>query len=381
MSLRYHLLSTTLCLSAALAIAVPAAWAQQAEGQQPAPPSATPPATAKAGRSMQEIQKDISAASKELQGVLSSPNDLLDPAKRAEVAPKAVPSFRKMITLMEELGQVSPQFKPAMESSRFQILGMMTMLGDQEAGNTLKQAAGSSEPQTQLGAKSALIMADWIKNSKDAAAQAKTLDEAQALVKAHPDDQQTAMLVMSLGSMGAASPELKERANALAGDLKGPLAEQMKQRMASAQKMQAMENKPLVLEGLALDGKKFSTADWKGKVVLVDFWATWCGPCIAELPRVKKVYSQYHDKGLEILGVSCDNSVDDLKKFLAENKEMAWPQLFDPSSPGWHPLAKQYGIEGIPTMFLIDKNGVLRSVEARSNFETEIPKLLAEQSK
>ena len=125
------------------------------------------------------------------------------------------------------------------------------------------------------------------------------------------------------------------------------------------------------------------TKDWKGKVILVDFWATWCGPCIAELPKVKKIYKDYHDKGLEILGVSCDSEAGELKGFIAKNPDMPWPQLFDAQQNpklNWHPLAKEYGINGIPTMFLIDKKGVVRTVEARQEFEELIPKMLQEKA-
>jgi cytochrome c553 len=79
----------------------------------------------------------------------------------------------------------------------------------------------------------------------------------------------------------------------------------------------------------------------------------------------KKAYADWHGKGLELLGVSCDNDPEDLSKFLAENKDMPWPQLFDAKENPklqWNPLAKEWGINGIPTMFLIDKKGILRSV-------------------
>jgi thiol-disulfide isomerase/thioredoxin len=130
----------------------------------------------------------------------------------------------------------------------------------------------------------------------------------------------------------------------------------------------------------ALDGSKFNLDAMGGHVVLIDFWATWCGPCKAELPRVKKMYADYHDRGLEILSVSNDYSSSDLTDFTAKN-EMPWPELYDDaagSNHHWNPITLGYGIHGIPTMFLIDKKGICRTVEARAKMEDLIPTLLAE---
>ena len=149
----------------------------------------------------------------------------------------------------------------------------------------------------------------------------------------------------------------------------------------SSETLAALVDKPMTLAGTTPDGKPFTTADWKGKVVLVDFWATWCGPCKAELPRVKKMYSDYHDKGLEVLGVSNDYSAKALTTFTADD-QMPWPQLFNAASAAdheWNPITEKMGIPGIPQMFLIDKKGICRSTDGRSQMETLIPKLLAEQ--
>ncbi len=114
--------------------------------------------------------------------------------------------------------------------------------------------------------------------------------------------------------------------------------------------------------------------------MLVDFWATWCGPCNAEIPRVKDLYKTYHAKGFEIVGVDCDSSDDTVDPFI-KKKEMPWPQLREESqseSESWHPLAKQWGVAGIPTMFLVDKKGVLRFIDAREDTAAKIESLLAE---
>ena len=112
-----------------------------------------------------------------------------------------------------------------------------------------------------------------------------------------------------------------------------------------------------------LDSKPVSLADYRGKLVLLDFWATWCGPCIVELPKVKEAYEKYHDKGFEIIGISLDTDEAALRKFIKEN-QLPWRQVFD--GKGWEtPLAQQYGVRGIPAQFLIDQEGRVISVKAR----------------
>jgi peroxiredoxin len=104
-----------------------------------------------------------------------------------------------------------------------------------------------------------------------------------------------------------------------------------------------------------LDGKPLSVSNYKGKILLIDFWATWCAPCVFELPNVIKAYEKYHDKGLEIVGISLDDSEPKLRSFL-KDKNMTWPQYFDGSR--WkNKLAQKYGVQGIPATFLLDGDG------------------------
>ena len=113
--------------------------------------------------------------------------------------------------------------------------------------------------------------------------------------------------------------------------------------------------KPMEVKGKTLDGKDFNLESLKGKVVLVDFWATWCGPCIAEMPHVRELYEGYHGKGFEVVGISLDEKKEVLQAFLAEEK-LPWVQLYsetEGNTGGRIPIAEYYGISSIPTAILI----------------------------
>jgi thiol-disulfide isomerase/thioredoxin len=110
-------------------------------------------------------------------------------------------------------------------------------------------------------------------------------------------------------------------------------------------------------------GKPVSLSSFKGKVVLVDFWASWCGPCRRENPAVVKAYKKYHPKGFTVLGVSLDEDKD---KWLAAIKkdQLEWTQVSD--LKGWkNSAARLYGINGIPMNYLLDKEGKIIGKELR----------------
>ena len=124
-----------------------------------------------------------------------------------------------------------------------------------------------------------------------------------------------------------------------------------------------------------VNGQPLSIANYKDKVVMIDFWATWCGPCVGELPNVIATYQKHHAQGFEIIGVSLDSERGKLTAFTKE-KDMTWQQFFD--GQGWgNKLAVKYGIESIPSDFLLDGNGKIIGKDLRGEkLEAAVSKAL-----
>jgi thiol-disulfide isomerase/thioredoxin len=134
--------------------------------------------------------------------------------------------------------------------------------------------------------------------------------------------------------------------------------------------------KPFAVKDLA--GKDLSLESYKGKVVLLDFWATWCGPCIAELPNVIAAYKKYNPKGFEIIGISLDKEDKAvLDKFLAAHPDMKWPQFYD--GKWWkNEVGQLYGVQSIPATYLIDQNGKIYRTGLRGKaLDKAVEKLLS----
>lgn len=130
--------------------------------------------------------------------------------------------------------------------------------------------------------------------------------------------------------------------------------------------MEGMLNKPSIGEVLEIDfestqGQTIDLGKMTNQVVLVDFWASWCVPCVRTLPGLVDLYEHYHARGFEILGISLDEDEDSFNAML-EKQGMTWPQYFD--GEGWeNKIAATYGIQAIPATFLIGKDGTIVKVD------------------
>ena len=154
----------------------------------------------------------------------------------------------------------------------------------------------------------------------------------------------------------------------------------------------ALKTAPVELKFPDLDGREIDLAKYRGKVVLLDFWATWCVPCMEEMPHIKAIYQKYHDQGFEVIGITDDivpkdpahprgseKTLAQLKAFLVK-EDMPWPQLWDTrvqDPPTVKRLLRQFDVASLPTGLLIDKDGRLFASDNRGEkLEANVKKLL-----
>ena len=230
-----------------------------------------------------------------------------------------------------------------------------------------KEFPGDARPFIMMSEASGLV-----EDKKDATLLKEQAETGILAILANDKKNETANSALMRLADSAEPAQAKAYLKQVIENTAGRLAEAAKGKLKN---MEALGN-PVAIAFEAVDGRKVDVAKMKGKVVLIDFWATWCGPCVAELPNVKKTYAKYHKKGFEIVGISLDSNKGKLTNFVEDN-DMPWPQQFD--GKGWkNQYAVEFGIQGIPAMWLIDKKGNLVDMKARTGLEAKVEKLLGE---
>lgn len=319
-------------------------------------------------RTAKQIDSDLTAIAEQIKATLNYPLHVrFDPKYRKGLSPKFIPVLQKRRELLKELAGVSPQYAA---KARFSILrddAQLEYFGDADGASRLDARTRSSDPVEATGGQLGKVLVAWWPVKDDEQAQSAILDDIEKLAKAQPrNDDITETLSFMIETNPATVAVGRRASNLLCKTLKGPAANDY-----AAKPNKLFE--PFAISGTPLKGAAVSTDKWKGKVILIDFWATWCPPCLESLPGLVKLYQDNHDKGFEILGVSSDSDRAALASFLKDHPEMAWPQLFSAnSSGGWHPLTKRFGIDGIPCVYLIDRGGILRSLESSAGTQAEL---------
>jgi thiol-disulfide isomerase/thioredoxin len=213
----------------------------------------------------------------------------------------------------------------------------------------------------------------------DPAARSAVETDVGQLLKDYPNDPRTGIIELEYAvSIEQRDPKAAESMlRTLETSQNIRVAAIAQQQLESLESTRQLAKTPLDLKFKAVDGTDVDIATLRGKVVLVDFWATWCGPCRMEIPNVVAAYNELHKDGFEIVGISLDQSKDKLLAY-AQQVGMTWPQYFD--GKGWgNDISSRYGINSIPTAWLVDKKGIVRSTEARGpDLVDQVKALLSE---
>jgi thiol-disulfide isomerase/thioredoxin len=372
---------TTYCLAAAClwAVGVFAGEPPADEASQPAPAAEEKPAPAAEEKPAAE-QPDL------FQVPEGTPEELLAYIEKLKKARPNVTDYESFVEFRDKVAKAllgasekilagKPTDEQRAEAVHTKLIALSILA---QSGNAEAEAALAKLPEqlTKAGYAelardaTAMILQTRFQVAKQAGGEefGKLVEELKKFLEAGPIGRREAGLVMkavqsldAIDDKKAAAKIYEDLGNLLAGNEDEAVASFGTRLKGSARRLTLVGEK-MVVKGVTLGGEPFDWSKYSGKVVLVDFWATWCGPCIAELPNILQEYADYHERGFDVVGISLDEDRERLVSFV-EEREIPWTTLFDDAAD--ESMADYYGVFGIPTTILVGADGNVVSLDAR----------------
>lgn len=287
-----------------------------------------------------------------------SPAEMRKADVRAALAPKVLPILGRIRAFAAE----HPECTFGTRVHEFTVYSLVLGEPGLRESITARHRNGDRDAGALLAAADTILAVDAAPREAAVGRFATSLREASG----KPESAVASCAVFCLSIAGELNAEEAKRLADNATDT--PLGASLRQIAGRAQNdAKNRLDQPIELAGTLADGTSFTTTSLRGKVVLVDFWATWCGPCMRVLPELVRVKQTYAAEGLAVVGVDFGSPRDKLDAFFAQHPEVDWPQLY--AGGAMHPIANAWGVDRIPRLFLIDRAGILRNVDAAANLE------------
>ncbi len=294
------------------------------------------------------------------------------PATKNAASPVAFPELTIPPSAnTEQLAQFLTTAKTARPSNPQQYQAMQTAIRD-ASKQLMKLLEGKKDsPEYQQAELDTITSSVALMTYFGEDAKKKTLEQVHAFLNSRKElslqDVQTGMLTAAMLELQPDKTPARDTYKLMYDLLEKDEREEMQSLrinlQASIRRLELLGNK-LELDTSTIQGKPIKIEDFAGKFVIVDFFATWCEPCLAEIPRVQKQYAKYQAKGLEVIGISIDEDAEQLEKFL-ERAQLPWPIIHDNHENPLQRLQMKYGISQLPTVLLLNKEGTVVSLAAR----------------